>query len=236
MISSFRHLETVDIPAMSAVIDSMTDVLESLDEGLIPNELDYTREHLRGYLESLVTGQRDSLGRTKPGSWGVVPNDAGMDSDARVDFIFRPTYIATATLSRALCEYPLLALSIPGYEEALMTGMAFCSYRRLQGHGYEADAGAIDALRVLSLGKVPWLLNRHPDACPDLKAAIDEVANDMAQRLLDGTAVGMWGEDYSEGFRSAVETLRLKNDSDFMAALKEARRNPETVSKDELPW
>jgi hypothetical protein len=46
----------------------------------------------------------------------------------------------------------------------------------------------------------------------------------------------MWGEDYSEGFRSAVETLRLKNDQDFMASVELARRDPTTLSKDDLPW
>lgn len=236
MIAKFKYFDRVDIPGMSALIDSMMELLESLDEGLVPNDQDYTPEHLRTYLGSLVDGQRASLGRTKAGSWGVVPNDDGMDSDVRVEFIFRPTYIATASLSRALCEYPLIALSIEGYREALVSGMVFCSHRGLRGHGYEADAGAIDALRILSLGKVPWLLNRHPDACAELKAAIDDVANDMAKRLLEGTATGLWGEDYSEGFRSAVETMRLKNDPDFMASLEESRRNPETVSKDELPW
>lgn len=236
MIRAFAHLEQADIGAMGALIDSMMELLEALDEGLIPNNSDYTSEDLAGYVESLVHGQRDSLGRTKPGSWGVVPDDAGMDSDARVDFIFRPTYIAVATLSRVLCEYPLMALRVPGYLDALLSGMTFCSHRGLRGHGYEADGGAIVSLLTLSLGKVPWLLNRHPEACPPLKSAIDDVADDMARRLLAGSAVGVWGEDYSEGFRSAVETLRLKNDPEFMAALKEARRSPSTVSKDELPW
>lgn len=236
MITSFEYLDRVDIPAMLELIDLMEDVLESLDEGLIPNDSDYTREQLASYLASLVRGQRESLGRTIAGSWAVVPDDEGMDSDARVEFIFRPTYIATATLCRALCEYPLLALSIPGYQKALKSAMSFCSARGLRGHGYEADRGAIDALRILSLGKVPWLLNRDPEFSPALKMAIDEVANDMAARLLDGTAVGVWGEDYSEGFRSAVETLRLRNDQDFMASLESARRDPSTLSKDELPW
>lgn len=236
MITSFNYFSKVDIEAMADFIESMAAVLESLDEGLIPNDSDYTREHLRRYLLSLVEGQRESLGGPTIGSWAVVPNDNDMDSDARVHFIFRPTYIATATLSRALCEYPLVPLSIPGYMKALQAGMLFCSHRGLQGHGYDADAGAIDALRVLSLGKVPWLLNRHPDVCPELKSAIDNVANDMAQRLVAGTAIGAWGEDYSEGFRSAVETLRLKNDPDFMTSLEVAKRDPSTLSKDDLPW
>lgn len=236
MMKCVVYPDQVDIPAMDALIDSMMEVLEALDEGLIPNDSDYTLDDLRGYLASLVGGQRGRLGHTKAGSWAVSPDDAGMASDARVDFIIRPTYIATATLSRALCEYPLLALAIPNYLRALERGMKFCSFRSLQGHGYEADAGAIDALRILSLGKIPWLLHRHPDACPELKTAIDTVAQDMAQRLLDGDAVGVWGEDYSEGFRSAVETLRLRNDQDFMASVKLARCDPSTISRDDLPW
>ena len=236
MIRKFTHLGQVDINAMNALIDSMMELLEALDEGLVPNDVDYTADALAVYVKSLVDGQRNSLGRTVPGSWAVAPDDSGMDSDARVDFVFRPTYIAVATLSRVLCDFPLLALDISGFSNALLTGMYFCSLRGLRGHGYETDAGAIDALRTLSLGKVPWLIGRHPNACPALKTAIDEVADDMADRLLEGTAIGMWGEDYSEGFRSAVETLRLRNDPEFMAALKEARRNPHTVSKEELPW
>jgi hypothetical protein len=217
MIREFAHLDRVDIGAMDALIDSMMELLEALDEGLVPNDTDYTLEDLGAYVESLVRGQRGSLGRTKPGSWAVAPDDAGMDSDARVEYIFRPTYIAVATLSRVLCEFPLTAMRVPGYLDSLLTGMTFCSYRGLRGHGYEADVGAIDALRTLSLGKVPWLLTRHPEACPPLKSAIDDVADDMARRLAAGTAVGMWGEDYSDGFRSALETLRSKNGLEFMA-------------------
>lgn len=236
MITSFKPLKKADINDMLALIESMMEILEALDEGIIPDNHDYTRNHLKTYLKSLVTGQRGSLGRTRAGSWSVVPNDSGMDSDARVDFIFRPTYIATAVLSRALCEYPLIALSIPGYENALLTGMVFCSHRRLQGSGYENDIGAIDALRILALGKIPWLLNQHPEICTPLKTAIDEVAQGMAKSLLGDTAVGAWGEDYSEGFRSAIETIRLKNDVDFMSDLAEAKRNPEVITKDDLLW
>ena len=90
-------------------------------------------DDLAGYLTSLVEGQRESLGSTMPGSWAVVPDDDGMDSEMRVEVIFAPTYIATATLARCLCDYPLIALAIPRYREALQTGMLFCASRNLQG-------------------------------------------------------------------------------------------------------
>lgn len=236
MIKKFEYCETVDIPRMQRLLGSMQELLEALDEGLVPDRADYTEGDFADYLKSLVQGQRGSLGRTSPGSWAVAPDDSNMDADARVEFIFQPTYLATATLARGLCENPLLALGIPGFREALQSGMKFCSHRALAGHGYEADEGAIIALRALSLGRVPWLLNRHPEFCPELKTAIDDVARDMAERLAAGTATGGWAEDYSEEFRSAIETLRLKNDPDFMRSLAEARQDPTKLSEGDLPW
>lgn len=235
MIREFRPFGAVDTEAMTAYVESMLEVLELLNEGSIPS-VAYTLADLDKYLRSLVDGQRGSLSRTIPGNWGVVPDDKGMPADARVDFIFQPTYIATATLARALCEYPLTALSIRGYAEALRSGMDFCSTRELQGHGYEGDDGAILALQILSMGKIPWLLNRHPDCSPELKAAIDAVAEDMAARLESGNARGVWGEDYSEGFRSALETMHILNEPGFIADLAQAREHPATATRDALEW
>ena len=187
---------------------------------------------LPGYLTSLVEGRRGSVGRTMPGSWAVVPDDDGMPSDARVEFIFTPTYIATATLTRCLCDFPLTAMAIPGYLEALHTGMVFCAARDLQGHGYDAIDGAIDSLGILSRGKVPWLLSRQPEFCPELKAAIDEAATYMARSLAKGTATGAWGEDYADGFTSVIELLRVTNDLDYMLAAETDGHDSATPATD----
>lgn len=236
MIKEFTFSRSVSIEEMGARCSDMLEVLELLDEGGVGDGKLYSLQDLEAYTRSLVIGQRESLGRTVPGSWSVAPNDDAMDSDARVEFIFVPTYIAVATLSRVTCEFPLLPPTIPTYLDALKKGMVFSALRGLAGHGYEADLGAIEALRILSMGRVPWLLHRHAAFCPELRSAIDGVANDMARRLVQGTAVGAWGEDYSEGFRSAVETLRLTNDLDFMESLRAARSDSTTVSDKDLPW
>lgn len=213
MIRAFQFLDSVDTKHMGKIVDDMFDLLVGLDKGLIPNKSDYSLGDLRTYLESLIKGQRKPMQSIKSGSWSVA-TDEGMPGDARVDFVFRPTYIATATLSRALCEYPLIALSLPLYRTALHKGMIFCTYRKLQGHGYDGDLGMIDAFTILSLGKVPWLLNRHPDFCSELRDIIADAAADMETRLATGKTISQWGIDYSEGFRSALETMKLRNDPD----------------------
>ena len=105
MIREFTHNRIANITEMAARCTEMLEILELLDEGSIGDGKAYSSEDLEFYVRSLVTGQRESIGKTIPGSWSVAPNDDDMDSDARVDFIFVPTYIAIATLSRVVCEF-----------------------------------------------------------------------------------------------------------------------------------
>jgi len=184
LIKRFQQCDVGDHQGMPAAIASMKELLDALDAGTVPNDTDYSLDDLAGCLTSLVEGQRESLGRTMPGSWAVVPNDDGLDAEMRV--------------------------------EALQTGMLFSAGRNLQGHGYDATAGAIDALGILSLGKVPWLLHRHPEFCPELKASVDEAAAYMARCLDEGSAAGSWGEDYAVAFASVLESLRVRNALEYL--------------------
>jgi hypothetical protein len=155
MLKNFKPFKQVDTGAMLSYVESMEEVVEALDERLIPDATTYTLEDLSSYVQSLVAAQRRTLSFVKPGCWCVVSGDDGMPGDARVDCVFRPTYAAVATLSRTLCDYPVIAVRTRRFLLTLKQGMKFATYRGLAGHGYEADQGAIDALRILSLGKVP---------------------------------------------------------------------------------
>jgi hypothetical protein len=222
-----------DIQKMSRYVEIMSEYLFLLSS----NQHDsFSNTGLSYYLKSLVNGQRDKLtGGTKSGSWCVAPNDL-MDSDARVDFIFKPTYIAVATLSIAKINYPLITSYIDNYDEKLASGLKFCTYRNLKGHGYDSVIQMIDAFKILSLGKVPLLLYRNPELSIDLKNILDEVANTMAFKLENSDAKGVWGEDYSEGFSSAIERMILMNDDYFQNVFKNSFNDDYSITKDQLKW
>jgi len=222
-----------DVNKMSTLVDVMSEYLFLLSED--ENNL-LQNNSLNFYLNSLVDGQRDKLtGGTKSGSWCVAPDDL-MDSDARVDFIFKPTYLAVATLSLAKIDYPLITNSINNYDEKLKNGLKFCTYRNLQGHGYDSIIQMIDAYKILSMGKVPLLLYRYPELSIDLKRVLDDVANTMAYKFENSDAKGVWGEDYSEGFSSALETMILMNDEYFQNVLKNNFNDDYSITKDQLKW
>lgn len=236
MLRRFKPLKTVDLQAFDKFNQDLYDVLDELDAGSIFSRETYSVSMFKQLLESLITGQRESLGRTKPGSWSIVPNDDGMDSDVRVDYILTPTYLVTAILGRTLCEYPLLALSIPGYEQALKKGMLFCSYRNLAGHGYDMERGMAKALSILALGKIPWLLERHKKFCPELYHAICDATRQMKKMLDTGTAKDAWGGDLQEDFNDALVTLSIKNDQELYEIIKTTDENSELYNEEDLKW
>ncbi len=167
---------------MSRVLQDMIEVLEGLEACRIPDREEYTCDDLRAYLVSLVESQRGELAlghgsQILAGSWSINSFCEDMPSDARVEFIFFPTYVAVATISRCLLEFPLLAASVPGLTPALQRGLEFSCHRELAGHGREAAEDKQKALNLFYLGWVPLLLWQNPDFCPRMNRILEGTEN-----------------------------------------------------------
>lgn len=210
---SFVIAKKVDTTHMGKLVADMQRLLEAFACGELPNER-YTRKHLQDYCRSLIENQRGELtwasdsSRVKEGSFCVAPDAEGMGSDARVDFIMFPTYIAVALLTRFLLTYPEEAGAIPSFKEGLRLGMVFSSYQELRGHGYDSEREMFDALDILKLGRVPEYLSRYPDACPELAEVLRQVADQARDAIKTGKTKGGWNEDYSKEYHRALDILR----------------------------
>ncbi|MBV2131854.1 hypothetical protein KRX52_03470 [Pseudomonas sp. MAP12] len=208
MIKSFKHSTTTDPVELRRANESMLDILQALATRKIPSAT-YTMNDLERYLLSLIKGQEKTPECTTFGSWSAAPKSDGMPADARVEFIYIPTYIATSTLSIALLEHPITTLLIPGYLIALINGLVFCTGRELRGHGCDVDIGAIDAINILSLGKIPLLLDQNPNYCPRLKKILHQATRDMAEKLNTGDYFSDLESDYAIKLKSTLESFRL---------------------------
>ena len=172
-----------DISGLQALVEGMRAVLEGLESRTLPDDRDYTCEDLRGYLRSLVRGQRGELplgpgcGHVEAGSWGVNVDCDCMPADARVDLVFFPTVLAVATLSRCVLQFPLLAATVEGLAPALRRGLEFACARRPQEPGAQAAADRERTLNLLYMGWVPLLLWQNPDFCPPMAALLEETSH-----------------------------------------------------------
>jgi len=173
MIREFKPCTKVDTDDMDRKVRELREVLEALAGGVIPGP-GYTVDDLERLCASLVRGQRDDIPRLVPGSWCVAPSIEGMDSDARVEFVSFPTYLAVAILTRALREHPEFKESIPGYETALKEGLGFSAMMGLMGHGYDARTEMREAVGILETGQVGRYLEDDPEACPGLAKLLAE--------------------------------------------------------------
>ncbi len=85
-------------------------------------------------------------------------------SDARVDFGYRPTYLCSAILMKAV-------LSGTGEREkilpALEKSLAVSCGRGFHGHGYGAQAGLEETVRTFREGGAERFLAEYPDLCPE---------------------------------------------------------------------
>lgn len=159
-------------------MDAQMDELRHFrDEGLFHDE-DWERS-----VENILNFQLED------GSFGFEdPNQ--MPSDARVDYVFRPSYACCQVLMRYLLE----GGQAKGAVEALGRGLTFCCTRHLMGHGYKGlrqqleDVGDFVRCGALKLER------RFSNMCPEFFALIESIGREFEERIRRCDVFGGFGE------------------------------------------
>lgn len=98
-----------------------------------------------------------------------------MPSDARVDYFYRPTYLATAFMMKAVLLYPSLMdkaafldsdldFTVDTVKETLAACMLGCTGRNFDGAGV---LRLKDCLSIFENAGVVEFLEKHPEICPE---------------------------------------------------------------------
>src|SRR5262249_26653806 len=135
------------------------------------------------------------------------PPEGLFGSELSVDYVFMPTYLAVAILTRVKVDFPHLADAIELYDEKLARGCRFACGRGLQGRGLEALRGMIRAFDVLVRGKVLTLLKSRPAFSPELVGLLRQIREKLTRALAEGDVRGDWNNDYTEQYRRLVGQL-----------------------------
>jgi len=206
-------LTTFDIPVNGSIEDlyrAKQQLYEFLNT-LVTNRIelnDFIFNELRETVKDLIKKQRKDLKKPRNLSWCLPEDDRVMPSDARVDFMYEPTYIAVSILTYVKVHYPKVAESIGGYDGALKKGMRFSTMRNLSGHGYESLEGTAEAVRIFHLGEVPAFLEENKFFCFDLYRLLKNIYRNIVHNLARGTTVSGWNKDYKETMEQMADQLR----------------------------
>ena len=130
----------------------------------------------------------------KDGSFNLL-DSFKVESDARVDFCYMPTYLCTAIIMKSFMTNSAL---LSGHEDALQKALRKCCGRKLAGHGYEASSGRIEAIKVFMKAGLREFLLYHNDLCPEFTEMIESVRfygvkDDEVNRYLNRQYVFVYG-------------------------------------------
>ena len=208
-MNTFRISDTVDAERFDEIVSGLRSFLDML----CSHQADAVFcGDIKIFCESLVAGQSGELSaagaRLAPGSWCVSPSIEGMPSDARVDYIFVPTYLAVSILVKVKTCQPDIALGIPRFEDSLRAGLDFAALRKFMGHGYDAMSGLFEAAEIMHAGGVFGFVRENPYVSPAFCSAVSKTKADLEARLASGdVSDGFDQRDVSAGMRRALRQI-----------------------------
>jgi gamma-glutamylcyclotransferase (GGCT)/AIG2-like uncharacterized protein YtfP len=189
-------LEKQDEPRFDEFSRMLCELEEFLDE-----EADFTDKDWSENLKTILDFQDED------GSFKLFCS-FNIPSDARVDFCYIPTYLATASLMKAYLSDPE---SFTEKETlALSDGLKMSTARNLRGHGYEGLKGQIEALNIFMKAGLKEFMDLHHGLCPEFSEMIDKIVSAFADMEAQGKFTGSWGESYEDEIRAINQYFRQR--------------------------
>ena len=152
---------------------------------------------------SAVTVEELLMFQDSDGSFSLL-DTYEVPSDIRVDFCHTPTYIGSAVLMREFLS------GRNDLADRLVRALSACLYRKLEGHGYEAEEGRTTALEIFIKGGLPSFLETQPELSPEFHQMIHNILHEYRSALIRKKTLRGWGEDYREQWQNLADRLSLK--------------------------
>ena len=133
---SFYRPKEVNISEFEAIVNNMRVDLERLCKG------DFDSKEINDYVAGLVKEATPLKHRSDMLFW-KLDEPGNMPADARVDFVFTPTYIASAFIMKAALLTPEL-MNDDKIKSTLAAALLGSTARGFAGHGYENNIGRVN--------------------------------------------------------------------------------------------
>ena len=170
MKCTFYRPQEVNVSEFSVIVEKLREDLQKLEAGAVE------KQEVFAYVKELCNHAKPL--EHDPGMffWGLA-NPNSMPHDARVDFFYLPTYLATAFLIKSALLYPELIDESEGnvsvndidpsdLKNILRMAMNGCTGRNFDGAGVLTLKECIEIFT--SAGAVEFL-EKHPELCPKFK-------------------------------------------------------------------
>lgn len=182
------------------------------------------REQYSDIVKKLVKTQRED------GSWSKLEN-YDIPSEARIDFLYNPTYLACAILLYLDYKYGLEA--IDGANASLEKGLVFSTGRGLNGHGFDAINEQHINMRLFERAGVYVWFNKHLDTNNEFKVMWDDIIERLRVNLKEKRVMADWNRDFSKEMNERLDVYENYHNAEWLV-LKTIRENENAISNLEI--
>ena len=116
-----------------------------------------------------------------------------MPSDARVEFIYLPTYTLAAYLIHCKMILKDLFTNNPELEQGFKQILLACTARNMTGHGYEELDGLVDALEIFLAAPIKAFLAEHGSEYPEFTKCLKNAIKTL-HGIAGGSVHSPWGK------------------------------------------
>lgn len=228
----FEKTEEVDTRAWNRTNEKLMDDLKKI----AGNEEVMSTEEACAYARDAMAAMEEFENRNSNEKFLFLMFDKPntMPADARVDYVYRPTYIIATILMTLACRYEEV-WKIEGFEKMMAALLKSAAGRRFLGAGYEEYEGLLDTFRIFATGDTIRFLDEYGDICPPFTAQFDFAVDFIYTGLLSGKVKRGWYGD-KDFIDEAMEVrnmlgLQKKNRSEVWYACYGSNVNTERFMK-----
>lgn len=198
----FITTKTVDTNAWNACTEKLEQDLHELIAGEV------SEEELTMYLMDLIQALKpvrrmefhsaDESEESGGMLFLMYDDPASMPADARVRYVYKPTYIAATILMTAMNRYNGIA------SDAMIRNVTHDVLnatlgRNFAGSGYDEHVGLIDTLRIFVQGDTAMFLKKNRNVNELFACRLEEAFSFLENEICTGKIKDAWsGKDYSE--------------------------------------
>lgn len=201
----FEITNKVDTQAWAKTNCQLENDLRKLADGKISE--DTAKTYLADMIKALNVVQNE---KCEDMLFLMFAEPASMPADARVDFVYRPTYIGATIMMTAMNRFPSLCKDEMLYG-CLRKMLNAAMGRNFMGAGWESYAGLMDTLQIFATGDTFEFIANHREINEQFADLLDTSIQILETEICSGNLKNVWpGTDYRDRGR---QVLKLVNKS-----------------------
>ena len=202
----FTITKEVNTAAWNASNDKLEQDLHEMTNSMNPEE--EVLEYLLDMMQELKPYDNENCNGML---FLMYDTPSSMPADARVEYVYKPTYLAATILMTAMNRYDGIAAN-DRIQNAAFGVLNATMGRGFVGAGYDEYIGFINTLRIFAQGDIVAFLKKYPNINERFTHKIEDSLAFLETEICSGKIKDMWsGEDYSEKGKEVLKMYQNPN-------------------------